>query len=375
MSKRRKLCLWAGLLSLCLIITGLLFLFPQNQKLLLWKRDGSGATQYLFPKQGETDVSFDLGLIEGAFVKPAGPPFLIAGKPLATFNASNENNESSENDETNADVKNNEINEIRNYIVQKKDTLKSISQRFGISQETILWANNLDKDSSIKSGQKLVILPVSGVLYLVKQGDTLSAIAKKYKAEIEEIIAFNQLADEDDIFAGDFLIIPNGQLTLNTSSKTSSIAKEADANETTTKETTPTTEIPVAESYFIFPTEGEITQTSHGVLGNAVDIANRCGTPIVAAASGKVQRTGNAWPEGKKITILHSNGVVSYYIHLSNILVQQGQEVAAGDIIGYMGNTGYTVGTTGCHLHFEIRGAKNFLTEHPEGSSLKWGAR
>jgi len=290
MSKKGKLCLWSGI-AISLIIGPMLF-FSQNQKPLSSQKDAFDKTQYLFPKQEEINVSFDLNFSEGVFVKSTGPPFLISNKVLASF---------SETEET---------------------------------------------------------APTPGVLYLVKQGDCLSEIAKNYKAEIKKIISSNQLADENDIFAGDFLFIPDGQIPLKTSMKT--FSKEIP-------------EIPLAESYFIFPTQGEISQGPHGILKNAVDIANKCGTPIVAAASGIVQRTGKSWPEGNKITILHSNGAVSYYIHLSSILVQPKQQVATGDIIGYMGNTGYTEGVTGCHLHFEIRGAKNFLTKYPLKSHLKWG--
>jgi len=69
--------------------------------------------------------------------------------------------------------------EIQEYVVEEGDTLFSISQKFGISLETILWANNLNKNSTLKPGQKLIILPVNGVLHEVKSGDTLSEIAKK----------------------------------------------------------------------------------------------------------------------------------------------------------------------------------------------------
>jgi murein DD-endopeptidase MepM/ murein hydrolase activator NlpD len=362
MGKRRKLCFWLGFFSVCLIIAGLFCFFSQNQKLLSLQRSQKGGfdkTQYLFLKQREVSVLFNLNLTEGVFVNSARPPFLVSVKSLATLNEDHEINEDNESDEAEAFNKN---NEIKDYIVQQKDTLSSVGQKFGISVDTILWVNNLDKNFVIKPGQKLIILPVSGVAQLVRQGDTLSALAKKYKGEIQEIVVFNQLADENDIFAGDFLIIPNGKMPARTSAKIT--------------EATLLTDIPLAESYFIFPTEGEITQGEHSVLGRAVDIANKCGTPVVAAASGKVQRAGdNGWPEGKRIAILHPNGAVSYYVHLSSILTQPGQEVAVGEIIGHIGNTGYTMGTTGCHLHFEIRGAKNFLTEYKTGSQLKWGSR
>lgn len=241
--------------------------------------------------------------------------------------------------------------EIIEYIVKEGDTLSSVAEEFNISLDTILWANDLSKKSIIKPGQKLIILPVSGILYLVKKDNILGEIAEIYEGEVKEIIAFNELSGEGDIFVGDILIIPGGEMP----AKSLSL---------------PQFNIPLANSYFIFPSEGKITQGLH--YYNAVDIANQCGKPVVAAASGAVQRAGSIWAGGNRITILHSNGVVTYYGHLSTILVQPGQRVNTGDIIGYIGNTGYTLGSTGCHLHFDVRGAKNFLSRYLLGTYLNW---
>lgn len=240
--------------------------------------------------------------------------------------------------------------EIVEYTVKPGDTLSAIAGKFGISQNTIFWANDLSSSSMIKLGQKLIILPVSGVIYHVKKDDTLSGIAKTYKGDIEEIVAFNELSSEGDIFIGDILVIPDGKMP----ARVARIALT-----------------PLAESYFIFPCEGKITQGLHPF--NAIDIANRCGKPVVAAASGEVQRAGSTWLGGNRVTILHPNtGVVTYYGHLSKILVSPGQPVNTGDIIGYIGNTGYTLGVTGCHLHFGVRGARNFLSQYPVGTTLSW---
>jgi len=237
------------------------------------------------------------------------------------------------------------------YTVQQGDSLSSIASKFDISLNTLLWANDLTSRSVIKPGQKLIILPVSGVFYIVQKGDTLSEIAEIYEANVDEIVSFNELASEGDIYIGDALIVPGGE-------KPATIQHIALT--------------PVAESYFIYPAEGKITQGAHGISGTAVDIANQCGKPVVAAASGTIQRAGNIWIGGNRVTILHPNGVVSYYGHLSTIMVSPGQTVSAGDIIGYIGNTGYTLGATGCHVHFEIRGASNFLTSYSVGSYLSW---
>lgn len=236
------------------------------------------------------------------------------------------------------------------YIVESDDTLASIAQKFNISTDTIKWANGMT-GKTVKPGQTLVILPVSGVLHLVKDGDTMGNIAKKYKAAEGDIIAFNSLKDENDIFVGDMLVVPGGKKPAEVKSPKSIPG------------------IPLAESYFIFPVEGKISQGLHGALYAAVDIATSCGKPIVAAAGGKVQRAGFIAVGGNIVTILHSNGVVTYYGHMSTIAVRPGQIVSAGDIIGYVGKTGYA---TGCHVHFETRGASNFLGKYPLGSYISW---
>src|SRR3989338_8585658 len=100
--------------------------------------------------------------------------------------------------------------EATDYLVIPGDTIESIAQKFGISSNTIIWANSLNKNSVLKTGQSLVILPVTGTVHVVKLGDTLSEIAKNYKAKTDEVVAFNSLAGEGDIFVGDLIIVPGG---------------------------------------------------------------------------------------------------------------------------------------------------------------------
>ena len=235
-------------------------------------------------------------------------------------------------------------NEIIEYIVEAGDTLSSIAAKFEISLETILWANDLTAKSIIKPGQKLIILPVSGVLYHVKKGDTLSEIAETYKGKVSEIISLNGLSGERDIFIGDILIIPGAKMP--EISKSSSY-----------------TYIPIGSSYFICPQAAcRITQGLHWY--NAIDFGGKCGDPIYAAAGGTVQRVMYGWNggAGNFVTIIHPNGVVTMYGHLSTILVIPGREVSQGDIIALMGGKPGTPGagkSTGCHVHFDVRGARN----------------
>lgn len=345
MGRWYKLSFWLGTILSCLMVTYVSYLQTNNSissKSDIFKEDIFNGSQYFFAKQGKLDKSFDLNILQGVFIKSSGPPFLIKGKTFAVLGEIQQ-----------------EQRQTIEYIVEKGDTLSSLAKKFNISTETIVWANNLNEKSTLKVGQKLSILPVSGVLHLVKKGETISQIAQIYQSDSDKIVKFNHLLNEDDIFIGDLLIVPDGK-------------KPRISNPDAIFQVPLTDSYPLSDSYFIFPTEGKITQTAHGYFNNAVDIANRCGNPVVAVASGEVQRAERTWVGGKIITILHSNGIVSYYGHLSKILVDSGQKVLAGDIIGYIGNTGYTLGPTGCHLHFDIRGAKNFLLKYPIDFYLKW---
>jgi len=245
--------------------------------------------------------------------------------------------------------------DIVEYVVQPGDTVASIAATNDVSTNTILWANDLSKGSTLKVGQTIIILPVSGLVHVVKSGDTISQIAKKYKADAAEIISFNELSGEADIYIGDILVVPNGTMP----STSTSISTQA----------------PVADSFFIYPTEGKITQGVHWF--NAIDVANKCGTPVYAAASGTVQRVmyGYNFGGGNYITILHSGGITTYYGHLMTIFVKPGDAVSVGDRIALMGGGAGMAGaglSTGCHLHFDVRGAKNPLSKYYLGTQLKY---
>lgn len=84
----------------------------------------------------------------------------------------------------------------------------------------------------------------------------------------------------------------------------------------------------------------------------ATDIAAPHGTPIYASNGGIVLRSEWHDSYGNYVLIDHGNGISTLYAHMSMLNVSAGQAVAQGDVIGYVGNTGYSFGA---HLHFEYR--------------------
>lgn len=281
----------------------------------------------------------DFLLVEENSLEPLSPPTIFTSQVLGTLTGNFE--------EYQSQLKKG----VSEYTVSEGDTMSSIAEKFNVSLETIAWANDISTSAKLKEGKKLVILPTSGVLHLVQKGETLGGIAELYQVSSKDIEDYNSIED-NDIFYGDLLIIPGGKkVSVPTTSYASS----------------------VSSSYFIVPTKGTISQSTH--FYNAVDISNSCGTPIYAAAAGTIISVKrNTWPGGNYIKVEHSNGLVTYYGHLSSIVVTVGQEVSQGQRIGYMGNTGLTVGVTGCHLHFDLisNSMSNPLSRYGVGTYVSW---
>jgi len=237
--------------------------------------------------------------------------------------------------------------EIENYTVENGDTLSTIAQKKGISTETIRWANSIAGDD-IKPGQKLKILPLSGVSYIVKEGDTLESVAKKYSAEEQAILdfPFNDVPDDFKLKVGQLLIVPDGsppEVKLPKAKPQPQYLAQGPSS--------PAFEAPFG-AQFVWPAGGSITQY-FAWYHPGVDIANRAAPGISASDGGTVILAG--WPDasgyGNRVAIDHGNGYTSLYAHLSNIYVSAGETVSRGQLIGQMGSTGRSTGT---HLHLEI---------------------
>lgn len=237
--------------------------------------------------------------------------------------------------------------EVIEYYIQAGDTVSTIAQKFDVTIDTILWANDMEEKDPIKPGQTLKIPPVTGIVHSVKKGDTIYSIAKKYEAEAQAIVdfPFNTFTN-DETFAlavGQTIIVPDGvKPDVKPVSPVTGLARRL----------TPDAGVVSATGQFVWPAAGRISQRFVW-YHKGIDIANKGEGAILAADAGRVIVAG--WPDnrgyGNRVIIDHRNGYQTLYAHMSRIDVASGQSVNRGDTVGQMGCTGRCSGT---HLHFEI---------------------
>jgi murein DD-endopeptidase MepM/ murein hydrolase activator NlpD len=233
---------------------------------------------------------------------------------------------------------------IIDYTVEKGDTLSTIAEKFGVSTETIRWANDLTGDN-ITVGDVLKILPVTGIAYKVAKGDSVYSIAKKLDSDPQKIVdfPFNDFANVEtfSLVEGQILIVPDGVKP---------------AEQPTFRRQVYIASGPVTFSGlgFTWPVHGIISQFASW-YHMAIDIATNYGAPVVSAQNGVVASVSvGAWDYGYGTNVYVRNGdTETHYSHLSGVNVSAGQTVTAGStVLGWIGMTGRT---TGPHLHFEVR--------------------
>ena len=238
------------------------------------------------------------------------------------------------------------------YTVLPGDSISTIAADFDISVNTILWENSLTAYSLIRPGDKLSILPSTGVTHKIAKGETLGAISSKYDVEADDILKANGLLANAQISSGQELFIPGGKkyyVAPPASVKPATIAYNPIA---VIKDLISPDEKTAPTNKMFWPAKGIITQyftwKHHGL-----DIANKQGTPIYAADAGTV--IYSAWSTagyGNMIEIDHGGGKHTRYGHFYQLFVKKGDVVKRGQIIGAMGTTGRS---TGPHLHLEVR--------------------
>jgi len=257
---------------------------------------------------------------------------------------------------------------ITTYTVKSGDTVASIATKFGISKNTVIYANTNIKNNVLKVGQTLIILPVDGVSYTVKKGDTISSIAKAFRADANDISEYNDITDKN-LIAGDKIIVPGGTALKKTETipSTPKVEKEQPKTEPEKVKTQPE-RTPSSSNIssgggitggYIWPFPagtGRVSQRLHD--DNAYDFAAPKGTPIYAIQDGTVliaDDSGYNGGYGLYVVIDFKDGGQAIFGHMSKVSTYAGESVRKGDVIGYVGSTGRS---TGNHVHIGYRGGK-----------------
>ncbi len=265
------------------------------------------------------------------------------------------------------------------YTVKRNDNLRSIAERFGLSENTIIWSNDRFYVNAMRIGLELNILPVDGVYHHVQQPQSIADIAAEYAVDPYAIIdsEYNTLfgaVPQTILPEGLWVVVPGGTgstepiywdpgivMTTTTTDGSNPVGTGVNAGTDVASFAvgdpgscgrqvvsggSPPVGAPIWARY-------EITQDfswNHG----GIDLAVPPGTPVYAAGGGTVIFSGwSTWGYGYTVVIAHG-GTLSIYGHLNGAFVSCGQVVTAGQNIAVTGSSGRS---SGPHLHFEIRGS------------------
>ncbi|GAB4367316.1 MAG: M23 family metallopeptidase [Spirochaetales bacterium] len=224
--------------------------------------------------------------------------------------------------------------EFTTHKVAPGETISGIANQYGITQDTLISWNRIEKARTLQIGRLLLVPSMSGLMHEVREGDTLEAIVRKYDVDLDSIREVNRL-EEDVIFPGMRLFIPDARL--------------------------PSVELrKVWGELFRYPIRGWVSSrygwrkdpiTGARRFHNGIDIGGYMGEPVRAALDGRVIETGYNRTAGNYVILSHVGGYRTFYAHLSAVSVGRGTYVRQGQKIGEVGSTGYS---TGPHLHFSV---------------------
>lgn len=243
------------------------------------------------------------------------------------------------------------------HTVAAGESLAGLAEFYGISSQTILWANDLGSEGVIHPGQELLILPVDGVIHIVRSGQNLLNIASLYEVAMEDIVSQNQLKSTV-VAVGQQLIIPGGTPLIERSARVAIRPPAESPPDSGRPRPTPAPLATPPPSLGVLQLPCDCIYTQYYHAGHyGVDMARPGGGPIFAAADGTVIRASYGWNGGygNVIEVDHGRGFVTLYAHNETLHVREGTRVQRGQVIATMGRTGRVYGKTGVHVHFEVQ--------------------
>ena len=287
---------------------------------------------------------------------------------------------------------------VISHTVTQGETLASVAQRYGKSEDELRRANpayaDALGDAPLATGLILYVAPAEGEVVVLRQGENILSVALKHGLTPSELARVNGVDSPAALMAGQPIFIPGStEPASNTTAEPAPSEPIVSASTVSSTEAAatnaPATNVPATEpreqhlvlqrqavdraatllagykpapltETFAWPVTGRITsrygRRNIAVGGNTfhggLDIGARSGTPVGAARSGVVSRSGWGGAYGYVIYIDHPDGSQTRYGHLSKLSAAVGASVRQGQTIGYVGSTG---ASTGAHLHFEIR--------------------
>jgi len=228
--------------------------------------------------------------------------------------------------------------------VAEGDTLDSIERAYGVTLREITWSNP-GLRLPLKAGQSLELPPVPGVVIEVRPGDSADSLAAAYGVDSTTLLGFNGIR-ASQLKPGMILVVPV-DLQVGPNLGNGALAD------------------PMHAGQFFCPIQGaEIIQkfgptsftlepsyAGYAHFHTGIDLLAQYGTPIDAAAGGRVTATGYADYFGLRVEIMDSYGLVEIYAHMSDVSVNVGEEVQQGKKVGLVGSTGLSIGA---HLHLQL---------------------
>ncbi len=228
------------------------------------------------------------------------------------------------------------------YRIQKGDMIGALSERYGLTQDTLINVNNIKQSRLLQVGQYLKIPSMPGILHTVKaDGDTVGQIALKYEVSAEKCASANALGVSEPLRAGAVLFVPDAQMDFVARQEINGDLFVAPLRN----------QFKYFSSYFGW--RDDPFRSGKRSYHTGVDMVARggVGTPVYAAMAGTVIAAGWDNTFGNYVKIQHHSGYVTLYGHLHTLNISRGRKASTSTMIGTVGSTGLS---TGPHLHFTV---------------------